>query len=55
MAKSAISGQNLQFSTGTKKGWYRYPLDRGKVVLIPIKVAPVPMLPAALIFVPLHR
>ena len=38
---------------GTESG-YRYPLDRGKVVPIPIKVVPVSMLPAALIFVPLH-
>ena len=36
MEKSAISRQNLQFGTGTKKGWYRYPLDRGKVVPVPI-------------------
>ena len=43
MVKSIISRQNLQFGTGTKKGWYRYPLDRGKVVLVPIKVASVPI------------
>ena len=43
MAKSAISGQNPQFGTGTKKGWYRYPLDRGKVVPVPIKVVPIPI------------
>ena len=43
MAKSVISGQNPQFGTGTKNGWYRYPLDRGKVVLVPIKVSPVPI------------
>ena len=47
MAKYAIFGQNQQFGTGTKNGWYQYPLDIGKVVS-------VPMLPAALIFVPLH-
>ena len=41
MAKSVISGQNPQFGTGTNKGWYRYPLDKGKVV--PIKVVPVPI------------
>ena len=45
--KSAISGQNLQFgtgtTTGTKKEWYQYPLDRGKVVSLLIKVAPVPI------------
>ena len=43
MAKSAISRQNLQFGIGTKKGWYWYPLDKGKVVSIPIKVAPGPI------------
>ena len=43
MGKSAIYGQNPQFCTGTKKGWYRYPLDRGKVVPVLIKVAPVPI------------
>ena len=37
MAKSAIYGQNPHIGTGTKSG-YRYPLDRGKVVPIPIKV-----------------
>ena len=36
MTKSAISRQNSQFGTGTKKGWYLYPLDRGKVVPVPI-------------------
>ena len=43
MTKSAISGQNLQFGTGTKKGWYWYPLDRGKVIPVLIKVVPVPI------------
>ena len=43
MAKSVISGQNPQFDSDTKKGWYRYPLDKGKVVPVPIKVAPVPI------------
>ena len=43
MAKFSISRQNPQFGTSTKKGWYRYPLDRGKVVPIPIKVLPVPI------------
>ena len=43
MEKSAISGQNPQFGTGTKKGWYWYPVDRGKVVPVPIKVASVPI------------
>ena len=42
MEKSVISRQNPQFGTGTKKGWYRYPLDRGKEVRVPIKVVPVP-------------
>ena len=42
MAKSAILGQNPQFCTGTKKGWYRYPLDKGKVVPVSIKVVLVP-------------
>ena len=41
MEKSTISRQNPQSGTGTKKGWYRYPLDRGKVIPIPIKVAQV--------------
>ena len=36
MAKFAISGQNPQSDIGTKKGWYQYPLDRGKVVSVPI-------------------
>ena len=43
MAKSAISGQNPQLGTSTKKGSYRYPLDRGKVVPLLIKVVPVPI------------
>ena len=43
MAKSVISEQNPQFGTKTNKGWYRYPLDRGKVVPVPIKVVPVPI------------
>ena len=42
MAKSTISGQNPHIGTGTESG-YRYPLDRGKVVLVPIKVVPVPI------------
>ena len=52
MEKSAISRQNLHIGTGTKSG-YRYPLDRGKVVPVPIKVVSVPMLPATLFYVPL--
>ena len=43
MAKYAISGQNPQFGTDTKKGWYWYTLDRGKVVPVLIKVVPVPI------------
>ena len=43
MEKFAIYGQNPQISTGTKKRWYQYPLDRGKVVLVPINVVPVPI------------
>ena len=43
MVKSAISGQNPQFSTGIKKEWYRYPLDRGKVESVLIKVASIPI------------
>ena len=68
MAKSAIFW--VEPASGTdNKSWYRYPLCIGEVVLIPIKVVPVPihradlepvsnkgvpvpMLPAALIFVP---
>ena len=43
MEKSTIYGQNPQFGTCTKKGWYRYPLDRDKVVLVSTKVVPVPI------------
>ena len=43
MEKPAIYGQNPQFGTDTKKGWYWYPLDRGKVVPVLIKVVPVPI------------
>ena len=42
MAKSVISGKNPQIGTSTESG-YRYPLDKGKVVLVPIKVVPVPI------------
>ena len=42
MAKSVISGQNPHTGTGTESG-YRYPIDKGKVVLVPIKVVPVPI------------
>ena len=43
MTKSAISGQNPQFGTDTKKWWYWYPLDNDKVIPVPIKVVPVPI------------
>ena len=43
MEKSAISRQNPQFGTGTKQGWYQYPLDKGKVVPVSIKVVLVPI------------
>ena len=43
MAKSAIFWQNSQFGTSTKKGWYWYPLDRDKVVLVLIKVILIPI------------
>ena len=62
MAKSAISRQNPHIG-GTESG-YRYPLDRGKVVPVPIhsegvvrvliKVVQVPMLPATLFLHTLH-
>ena len=42
MEKSAIFGQNPHIGTGIESG-YRYPLDRGKVVPVPIKVVPVPI------------
>ena len=42
MEKSAISRQNPHIGTGTESG-YRYPLDRGKVVPVPINVVPVPI------------
>ena len=29
--------------TGTKQGWYRYHLCRGKMVQLPSKVVPVPL------------
>ena len=52
MEKSTIFGQNLQFGTNTKKGWYWYPLDRGKVVPVPIKVVPVSI---KVVPVPIHH
>ena len=36
MAKFAISRQNSYIGTGTESG-YQFPLDRGKVVPVPIK------------------
>ena len=42
MTKFSISGQNPHIGIGTKSG-YRYPLDRGKVVPVLIKVVPVPI------------
>ena len=41
MEKSVISRQNPHIDTGTKSG-YQYPLGRGKVVLVSIKVVLVP-------------
>ena len=70
MTKSAISGQNPRIGTGTKSGyqcpldrgkWYQcqklvvpVPMHRKGLVPVPIKVVPVPMLPVALIFAPIH-
>ena len=70
MAKSAISGQNLCIGTGTESGyrylrietkWYRYqkkvvpvPKDSGTGTHSQKGLVLVPMLPATLIFVPLH-
>ena len=42
MEKSVNPGQNPHIGTGSESG-YRYPLDKGKVVLVPIKVVPVPI------------
>ena len=42
MEKSAIFGQIPDIGTSTESG-YRYPLDRSKVVPVPIKVVPVPI------------
>ena len=52
MEKSAISGQNPHIGTGTKSG-YRYPLDKGKVVPVSIKVVPVPIPSEGLVPVPI--
>ena len=32
-----------QLGIGTKQGWYRYHLCRGKMVLVPSKVVPIPL------------
>ena len=64
MAKSAISGQNPNISTGTrcverkwyqyqKKG-YQYPFTSRGLIPVPIKVVPVPMLPTTLFVYPLY-
>ena len=37
-----------------QKFGYQYPFTSKGLVSVPINVAPIPMLPAALIFVPLH-
>ena len=68
--KSAISGQNLRIGTDTESGyrypldrgkWYRYqklvvpvPSHIKGLVPVSIKVVPIPMLPASLIFVSMH-
>ena len=38
--------------TGTKQGWYRYHLCRGKTVLVPSKVVLVPLSRTGLVPVP---
>ena len=63
MAKSAIFRQNPHIGTGIESG-YRYPLDRGKVVSVPIhseglvpvliKMVQVPMLSTTLFLHTLH-
>ena len=42
MAKSTSFWAELVSGTDTKS-WYQYPLCRGEVVLIPLKVVPVPI------------
>ena len=41
-----------QPGTGTKQGWYRYHLCRGKTVQVPSKVVPVPLSIIGLVPVP---
>ena len=41
-----------QFGTGTKQGWYRYHLCRGKMVPVPSEVVPVPLSRIGLVPVP---
>ena len=41
-----------QLGTGTKQGWYRYHLYRGKMVPVPSKVVPVPLSRTGLVPVP---
>ena len=41
--KSTIYEQFSATGTGTKHGWYRYHLCRGKMVLVPTKVVPIPL------------
>ena len=40
--KSTIFGAEPVSGTSTKE-WYRYPLCRGEVVSVPLKVVPVPI------------
>ena len=43
-----------QSGAGTKSWWYRHPFTSKGLIPVPIKVVLVPMLPTALIFIPLH-
>ena len=51
MPKSDFSGQKSRIGTGTKK-WYWYPRCSGKVVLVPLKLVPVPIGSKGLVPVP---
>ena len=51
MAKSTIFWAEPASGTGTKS-WYRYPLCKGEVVLVPLKVIPVPINRRGLLPVP---
>ena len=51
MEKSAIIGQTLRIGIGTRS-WYRYPWCRREVVMVPIKVVPVPINSEGLVPVP---